>query len=70
MLIIFILLGVSALAGFFCLHKVQDYIRGGQKFSQLDPNRKQMVIFTLVGEWPALFLGLYCIQQVILFTSH
>jgi len=64
-MILLAILGASALAGFFCLHKVQDYIRAGQKFSVLDPERKQMVIFVLVGEWPALFLGLYCLQQVM-----
>jgi len=65
-----LLLGLSGLAGFIMLHRVQDYLRGGQKFSQLDPQRKQMVIFILVGEWPCLFVTLYCAQQVMLITTR
>jgi len=65
-----LLLGLSGLAGFIMLHRVQDFLRGGQKFSQLDPQRKQMVIFTLVGEWPCLFVTLYCAQQVMLITMR
>jgi len=65
-----LVLGLSGLAGFIMLHRVQDYLRGGQKFSQLDPQRKQMVIFILVGEWPCLFLTLYCAQQVMLITTR
>jgi|GEM_PF-1534957 len=65
-----LLLGLSGLAGFIMLHRVQDYLRAGQKFSQLDPQRKQMVIFILVGEWPCLFVTLYCAQQVMLITTR
>jgi len=68
--IITLILGISGLAGFIMLHRVQDYLRAGQKFSQLDPQRKQMVIFVLVGEWPSLFLTLYCAQQVMLIASR
>ena len=65
-----LVMGISGLAGFMLLHRVQDYLRGGQKFSQLDPQRKQMVIFILVGEWPCLFLTLYSVQQVILVAAR
>jgi hypothetical protein len=65
-----LILGLSGLAGFILLHRVQDYLRGGQKFSQLDPQRKQMVVFVLIGEWPSLFLTLYCAQQVMLITTR
>lgn len=64
-----LVIGISGLAGFILLHRVQDYLRGGQRFSQLDPQRKQMVIFVLVGEWPCLFLTLYCAQQVMRVAS-
>jgi len=68
--IFILLLGLSGVAGFIMLHRVQDYLRGGQKFSQLDPQRKQMVIFTLVGEWPCMFVALYCAQQVVLVAAR
>ena len=58
-------MGLSGLAGFILLHRVQDYLRGGQRFNQLDPQRRQMVIFILVGEWPCLFLTLFAAQQVM-----